>query len=196
MGRADEQYPQSGGGNDTDRADLQLNVADEQQVTANFPTVEEQIEMVTQGRGRKILLLLFLRRDIDSVLLREAAFRTVNTVSTVSFKKNEYRKSNIDFSQKEYGTGSGMHYPRRYAGHAYTMGKALAIEKHGSSANPDLVLSWAKVEKRLRELIKNDRYLNEKERPLRRLSRKRGSSAVRNRHAKENGKAAFHRRKP
>ncbi len=43
MGWADEQYPQSSGGNDTERADLQLNVADEQQVTVNLPTVEEQI---------------------------------------------------------------------------------------------------------------------------------------------------------
>lgn len=42
-------------------------------------------------------------------------------------------------------------------------GKALLLEKYGSSVTPDLVLSWAKVEKRLRELIKNDRYLNEKE---------------------------------
>ena len=49
MGRADEQYPQSSGGNDTERADLQLNIADEQQVTVNLPTVEEQIEMLDEA---------------------------------------------------------------------------------------------------------------------------------------------------
>ena len=54
--------------------------------------------------------------------------------------------------------------PRRYAGDTLgTMGKALRLKKHGSSANPDLRLSWSKAESGLRELIKNDRYLNEKE---------------------------------
>ena len=164
MGRADEQYPQSSGGNDTERADLQLNVADEQQVTVNLPTVEEQIEMLAEAEDEKSSAFVISQEDIDSVLLRGSGFQNGKYRIYRQFQKNEDGKSNIDFLKKEYGTGGGTHYfPDGTQGHTWHDGKGIAIEKYGSSANPDLVLSWAKVEKRLRELIKNDRYLNEKE---------------------------------
>ena len=164
MGRADEQYPQSSGGNDTERADLQLNVADEQQVTVNLPTVEEQIEMLAEAEDEKSSAFVISQEDIDSVLQRGSGFQNGKYHIYRQFQKNEDSKGNIDFLKKEYGTGGGTHYfPDGTQGHAWHDGKGIAIEKYGSSANPDLVFSWAKVEKRLRELIKNDRYLNEKE---------------------------------
>lgn len=164
MGRADEQYPQSSGGNDTERADLQLNVADEQQVTVNLPTVEEQIEMLAEAEDEKSSAFVISQEDIDSVLQRGSGFQNGKYRIYRQFQKNEDGKGNIDFLKKEYGTGGGTHYfPDGTQGHTWHDGKGIAIEKYGSSANPDLVLSWAKVEKRLRELIKNDRYLNEKE---------------------------------
>ena len=164
MGRADEQYPQSSGGNDTERADLQLNVADEQQVTVNLPTVEEQIEMLAEAEDEKSSAFVISQEDIDSVLQRGSGFQNGKYHIYRQFQKNDDSKGNIDFLKKEYGTGGGTHYfPDGTQGHTWHDGKGIAIEKYGSSANPDLVLSWAKVEKRLRELIKNDRYLNEKE---------------------------------
>ena len=164
MGRTDEQYPQSSGGNDTERADLQLNVADEQQVTVNLPTVEEQIEMLAEAEDEKSSAFVISQEDIDSVLLSGSGFQNGKYRIYRQFQKNEDGKSNIDFLKKEYGTGGGTHYfPDGTQGHTWHDGKGIAIEKYGSSANPNLVLSWAKVEKRLRELIKNDRYLNEKE---------------------------------
>ena len=164
MGRADEQYPQSSGGNDTERADLQLNVADEQQVTVNLPTVEEQIEMLSEAEDEKSSAFVISQEDIDSVLQRGSGFQNGKYHIYRQFQKSEDSKGNIDFLKKEYGTGGGTHYfPDGTQGHTWHDGKGIAIEKYGSSANPDLVLSWAKVEKRLRELIKNDRYLNEKE---------------------------------
>ena len=164
MGRADEQYPQSSGGNDTERADLQLNVADEQQVTVNLPTVEEQIEMLAEAEDEKSSAFVISQEDIDSVLLSGSGFQNGKYRIYRQFQKNEDSKSNIDFLKKEYGTGGGTHYfPDGTQGHTWHDGKGIAIEKYGSSANPDIVLSWTKVEKRLRELIKNDRYLNEKE---------------------------------
>ena len=164
MGRTDEQYPQSSGGNDTERADLQLNVADEQQVTVNLPTVEEQIEMLAEAEDEKSSAFVISQEDIDSVLQRGSGFQNGKYHIYRQFQKNEDSKGNIDFLKKEYGTGGGTHYfPDGTQGHTWHDGKGIAIEKYGSSANPDLVLSWAKVEKRLRELIKNDRYLNEKE---------------------------------
>ena len=164
MGRADEQYPQSSGGNDTERTDLQLNVADEQQVTVNLPTVEEQIEMLAEAEDEKSSAFVISQEDINSVLQRGSGFQNGKYRIYRQFQKNEDSKGNIDFLKKEYGTGGGTHYfPDGMQGHTWHDGKGIATEKYGSSANPDLVLSWAKVEKRLRELIKNDRYLNEKE---------------------------------
>lgn len=80
------------------------------------------------------------------------------------FQKQEDSKSNIVFLKNEYGTGGGIfYYPDGYQGHWRHDGKGIAIEKHGSYTKPDILLSWSKVEKHLRELIKNDRYLNLKE---------------------------------
>lgn len=60
VGRADEQHPQPSGGSHLERTDLQLtepepaeekgSVATEEEVTANLPTVEEQIERIAGGR--------------------------------------------------------------------------------------------------------------------------------------------------
>ncbi|HEO2196077.1 TPA: DEAD/DEAH box helicase family protein, partial [Streptococcus agalactiae] len=76
----------------------------------------------------------------------------------------EDSKNNIAFLKNEYGIGGGTHYfPDGTQGGQSHDGKGIHIEKHGSYTNPDLILSWSKMEKRLRELIKNNRYLNEKE---------------------------------
>ena len=138
--------------------------ADEQQVTVNLPTVEEQIEMLAEAEDEKSSAFVISQEDINSVLQRGSGFQNGKYRIYRQFQKNEDSKGNIDFLKKEYGTGGGTHYfPDGMQGHTWHDGKGIAIEKYGSSANPDLVLSWAKVEKRLRELIKNDRYLNEKE---------------------------------
>lgn len=77
----------------------------------------------------------------------------------------EVSKKNIEFLKKEYGIGGGTHfYPDGTQGGAWFSGKGIAIEKHGSYTEPDVLLPWSKVEKRLRELIvKNKCYLNPKE---------------------------------
>ncbi|WP_343089781.1 LPD25 domain-containing protein, partial [Clostridioides difficile] len=80
------------------------------------------------------------------------------------FQKHEDKKANIAFLKNEYGTGGGTHsYPDGTQGGTWHDSKGIGIEKHGSYTNPDLVLSWSKVEKRIRELIQNDRYFNAKE---------------------------------
>ena len=173
VGRLDEQYPQPSGGSHLERTDLQLtepseggqlSIATEEEVRANLPTVDEQIEMIAEAEDEKSSAFSVSQEDIDSVLLRGSGFQNGKYRIYRQFQKNEDGKSNIDFLKKEYGTGGGTHYfPDGTQGHTWHDGKGIAIEKYGSSANPDLVLSWAKVEKRLRELIKNDRYLNEKE---------------------------------
>ena len=172
VGRTDEQYSQSGGGSDTDRADLQLDrsypaeesIANETEVRANLPTVEEQIEMIAKAEDEKSSAFAISQEDIDSVLLLGSGFQNGKYRIYRQFQKQEDSKNNIAFLKNEYGIGGGTHYfPDGTQGGQSHDGKGIHIEKHGSYTNPDLILSWSKMEKRLRELIKNNLYLNEKE---------------------------------
>lgn len=120
--------------------------------------------MIAEAEDEKSSAFSVSQEDIDSVLLRGSNFQNSKYSIYRQFQKNEDNKKNIEFLKKEYGFGNGTHYfPDGTKGHEWHDGKGIAIEKHGSSDKPDLRLSWAKVAKRLRELIKNDRYLNEKE---------------------------------
>ena len=164
VGTENEQHPQPSGGSDYDRADLQVSIANADEVKVNLPTVEEQIEMIAEAEDEKSSAFAVSQEDIDSVLTRGSGFQDGKYRIYRQFQKYEDSKSNIAFLKKEYGTGGGTHlYPDGTNGGEWHDGKGIGIEKHGSYTNPDLRLSWSKVEKRLRELIKANRYLNPKE---------------------------------
>ena len=164
VGRADEQHPQSGGGSDTERADLQLSIATEEEVRAALPTVEEQIEMLVQAEEEKSSAFAISQEDIDSVLVQGSGFENGKYRIYRQFQKHGDKKDNIAFLKKEYGDSGGTHiFPDGVSGHSWHDGKGIAIDRGGSDTNHNLVLSWSKVEKRLRELIRDNRYLNPKE---------------------------------
>ena len=136
----------------------------EKEVTSNLPTVDEQIEMIVEAEKEKSSAFSVSQKDIDSVLLIGSGFENGKYRIYRQFSKYEDSKKNIAFLKKEYGTGGGTHtYPDGTDGDTWHSSKGIAIEKYGSYTNPDILLSWSKVEKRLRELIKDDRYLNSKE---------------------------------
>ena len=180
-GRADfqlgnsEPEPQSDGGRQEEKTDKEQtaepegqtekgSVANEEEVAANLPTVDEQIEMIAEAEDEKASAFAVSQEDIDSVLTGGSGIQNGKYRIYRQFQKQEDKKSNIDFLRNEYGTGGGTHtYPDGTDGHEWHDGKGIAIEKQGSYTNPDLLLSWSKVEKRLRELIKDNRYLNAKE---------------------------------
>ena len=164
VGRIDEQYPQPSGGSHLDGTDLQLSIANEEEVSANLPTVEQQIERITQAEDEKSSAFVVSQEDIDSVLQMGSSYDKSKYRIYRQLQKNSDSKTNIEFLKKEYGTGGGTHiFPDGTQGGRWADSKGIAIEKQGSYTDPDLRLSWSKVEKRLRELIKNDRYLNPKE---------------------------------
>lgn len=146
MGRADEQHPAVGRGNRAGRAGVQLG---------------EAIEGA-EDRGSPASFLS--QEDIDSVLRKGSGFQDGKYRIYRQFQKHEDSKSNLAFLKNEYGTGGSTHfYPDGTRGSEQHDGKGIGIEKEGSFTNPDLRLSWQEVEKRLRELIKEERYLNAKE---------------------------------
>lgn len=170
-----EPEPQSDGGRQEEKTDKEQtaepegqtekgSVANEEEVAANLPTVDEQIERIAEAEDEKASAFAVSQEDIDSVLTEGSGYQNGKYRIYRQFQKQEDKKSNIDFLRNEYGTGGGTHtYPDGTDGHEWHDGKGIAIEKQGSSTNPDLLLSWSKVEKRLRELIKDNRYLNAKE---------------------------------
>ena len=164
VGRTDEQHPQPSGGSDTDRTDLQVSVAKEDEVRVNLPTVDEQIEMIAKAEDENASAFAISKEDIDSVLQKGSGIADGKYRIYRQFQKGEDRQKNIEFLKNEYGTGGGTHiFPDGFSGHSWHDSKGLAIDRNGTYTNHDLVLKWSQVEKRLRELIKDNRYLNPKE---------------------------------
>lgn len=164
VGRTDEQHPQPSGGSDTDRTDLQVSVAKEDEVRVNLPTVDEQIEMIAKAEDEKASAFAISKEDIDSVIQKGSGVADGKYRIYRQFQKGVDRQKNIEFLKNEYGTGGGTHiFPDGFSGHSWHDSKGLAIDRNGTYTNHDLVLKWSQVEKRLRELIKDNRYLNPKE---------------------------------
>ena len=164
VGRTDEQHPQSSGGSDTDRTDLQVSVAKDDEVRVNLPTVDEQIEMIAKAEDENASAFTISKEDIDSVLQKGSGVADGKYRIYRQFQKGEDRQKNIEFLKNEYGTGGGTYiFPDGFSGHSWHDSKGLAIDRNGTYTNHDLVLKWSQVEKRLRELIKDNRYLNPKE---------------------------------
>ena len=171
VGTGNERHPQPSGGSDTERADLQLteggeqlSIATEEEVKANLPTVDEQIEMMVEAEDEKSSAFSVSQEDIDAILTKGSGVEDGKYRIYRQFWKHEDSKNNIAFLKKEYGTGSShITFSDGTEGYAWHDGKGISIDRHGISTEHDLILTWAKVEKRLRELIKDDRYLNAKE---------------------------------
>ena len=164
VGTGNEQHPQPSGGSYADRADLQLteggeqlSIATEEEVKANLPTVDEQIEMMVEAEDEKSSAFSVSQEDIDAILTKGSGVEDGKYRIYRQFLKQEDSKNNIAFLKQEYGTGSGTYqFSDDRSGH-------FEFNSKGFFINHELILSWSKAEKRLRELIKDSRYLNPKE---------------------------------
>ncbi|MEY8495730.1 DNA helicase, partial [Lachnospiraceae bacterium 29-91] len=181
LGRTDFQLetpePQSDGGGQEEKAattqtvepeerteNEKGSVANEEEVAANLPTVDEQIEMIAEAEDEKSSAFAVSQEDIDAVLVKGNSVENGKYRIYRQFQKQEDKKQNIDFLKREYGTGGFfVDFSDSTEGYVWYSGKGIAIDHDGISAEHSLVLSWAKTEKRLRELIRDNRYLNPKE---------------------------------
>ena len=176
VARHDEQHPQPSGGSDTGRTNFQLettepegqtekgSVANEEEVAANLPTVDEQIEKIAEAEDEKASAFAVSQEDIDAVLIKGNSVANGKYRIYHQFQKQEDKKKNIDFLKREYGTGGFfVNFSDGTEGYVWYSGKGISIDRDGISTEHDLVLSWSKAEKRLRELVKDNRYLNPKE---------------------------------
>lgn len=78
------------------------------------------------------------------------------------FMAGHDRKENIEFLKNEYGMGGNSHaLPGSDTAHVDHDGKGIRLEK-GSYTSPytTVLLKWSVVEKRIRELVRADKYLS------------------------------------
>ena len=140
------------------------SIANEEEVAANLPTIDEQIEMIAEAEDEKSSAFSVSQEDIDAVLVKGNSVANGKYRIYHQFQKQEDKKKNIDFLKKEYGTGGFfVDFSDGTEGYVWYSGKGISIDRGGISTEHDLVLSWSKAEKRLRELVKDNRYLNAKE---------------------------------
>jgi N12 class adenine-specific DNA methylase len=151
-----EQPAALGGGNNTGGAGVQLTL---------FPTVEQQIESIKQAEDEKSSAFSISQEEIDHVLCKGTGFQDGKFRVYLHYQEQHAPKETIDFLKREYGTGGGTHiFTDGTRGNTWHDGKGITITKD-SIAEPDtkIILPWAKVQKRIGELIAADRYLNSKE---------------------------------
>ena len=175
VGRADEQHPQSGGGSHFERTDLRLtpqeaepsggsqeSVANEEEVRANLPTVEEQMDAIAQAEDETSSAFSISQEDIDDALQSGGSYKDSKYRIYRQLTHSGDKKENIALLKEIYGNGGGSYtFPDGGRGHITYRDNGIILDRNDS--DQAVTLSWSKVEKRLRELIKADRYLNPKE---------------------------------
>ena len=120
--------------------------------------------MIAEAEDEKSSAFAVSQEDIDAVLVKGNSVANGKYRIYHQFQKQEDKKKNIDFLKREYGTGGFfVDFSDGTEGYVWYSGKGISIDRDGISTEHDLVLSWSKAEMRLRELVKDNRYLNPKE---------------------------------
>lgn len=154
VGADDERHPTLGGGSDSERPDLRVTL----------PTVEEQQEIIAEAEEEKSSAFSISQEDIDAVLTRGSGIHHGKFRIYEQFLKKDSSENNIAFLKNEYGIGGAYPaVPGRNLDESHDA-KGIKISR-GRISQPDaeVLLRWNKVEKRIGELIRADRYLSQAE---------------------------------
>ena len=154
MGADDEFHSSLGGGSDSERPDLRVTL----------PTVEQQQENIAEAEEEKSSAFAISQEDIDAILARGSGIHQGKFRIYEQFLKRDSSENNINFLKNEYGVGGA--YPAVSGRNLDESHDAKGIKiSRGRISRPDaeMLLRWNKVEKRIGELIRADRYLSQAE---------------------------------
>lgn len=130
-----------------------------------LPSMDGQMTFILDGRAeeKKTSAFTFSQEIIDAILANGSGFSEGKMRIYEQFEKSLSAKENADFLKNEYGWGGS--YPVIIGAGIDEShdGKGITITKGIGKENPHITLSWSQVEKRIGELIRMDRYLNQKE---------------------------------
>ena len=131
--------------------------------TKPLPSLEGQLEIFTAEAGEKAPAFAFSQEIIDAVLTHGSGVSEGKMRIYEQFQKSLSAKENIDFLKNEYGWGGSYPIIIETGIDESHDGKGIMLSRGFQDNAPRLLLNWGKVEKRIGELIKLDRYLNSKE---------------------------------
>lgn len=131
--------------------------------TKPLPSLEGQLEILTAEAGEKTPAFIFSQEIIDAVLTHGSGVSEGKMRIYEQFQKSLSAKENIDFLKNEYGWGGSYPIIIGTGIDESHDGKGIMLRRGFEDNAPRLLLKWSKVEKRIGELIKLDRYLNLKE---------------------------------
>ena len=131
--------------------------------TKPLPSLKGQLEILTAEAGEKTPAFVFSQKIIDAVLTHGSGVSEGKMRIYEQFQKSLSAKENIDFLKNEYGWGGSYPIIIGTGIDESHDGKGIMLSRGFEDNAPRLLLNWSKVEKRIGELIKLDRYLNPKE---------------------------------
>ena len=161
VGAAHEQPESAGGGNDPDRADLQLSFLE-----AAIPTEAQQIESIDQAESEKSSSAFVLSQaDIEKALRRGSNFENSKLRIWEIYQTQPDRKLRAKALAKEYaphGPGGCSHtYLDGSSGWLDHDSKGLTFEHYPD--HQKIFLRWNQVEKYIDLMMQADHYLTDKE---------------------------------
>ena len=128
-----------------------------------LPSVEGQLQIISEEAGRNAPAFSFPQEIIDAALAGGSNVYQSKMRIYDHFQKSLSQKENIAFLKNEYGWG-GSSSAVMYTGVGEMHnGKGIELNIGFGEKTQKQMLKWNYVEKRIRELIKLDRYLNPKE---------------------------------
>ena len=105
----------------------------------------------------------FSQEIIDMALTRGSSFSEGKMRIYEQFQKSLSRQENIEFLKKEYGWGGTSSVKTGTEIGEDHSSKGIKLHRGYMLNAPSVLLKWPQVERRIGELIKLERYLNEKE---------------------------------
>ena len=130
-----------------------------------LPSTDSQLSLIesSQAEEKKPSAFTFSQEIIDAVLTRGSGVSEGKMRIYEQFNKSLSAKENVDFLKYEYGWGGSYPVIIGAGIDENHDGKGITLSKGFGENRPSVTLSWSQVEKRIGELIRDDRYLNPKE---------------------------------
>ena len=153
MGWLDEQLQSSGGGDNSERVNIQLSL---------FPTEEEQITIIDEAESKNDLSFAFSISDTDLENLLRIGSNTdyARMIIATEFSKNKGLESKAEFLKDIYHGGYGIKgeiddFSAWYADDGIHIGKGTTA-RYSKSAQ---IYSWADIAEKITDMLEKGRFL-------------------------------------
>lgn len=154
LGWIHEQLQESSTRNSDAGVNLQLNLF------TNNRTEEQQKELINDLEAEQSSVFTFTQEMIDNALTEGSHFENGKFRIYKQFMQSMSSEENIKFLKYEYGIGGASSIKGFEDIGIDFNAKGITLNNGYKADSKEILLSWAKVEKRIKELIMTDRYLS------------------------------------